>query len=180
LKFSIIQLVGNREKAVIAYEKAAEANMRGGGTAWHAAKNLEAAAQLACDLSRWEAAAELLKLASQYYVDCGKFDPAAECLARGARWMEQGSPETACTMYEEALDLYFKSDMSSMAHDMVQRGTGVMLRANLYDDAAALTKKWAQICINNETWGLMCRAYLGATISAHSLSSEYRIGNYAF
>jgi tetratricopeptide (TPR) repeat protein len=148
------------EKAIDAYEKAAEANLRGGGTAWHASKHLEDAAKLSVEVRSYSKAAEFSRQASQNYVDCGKLSPAAECLARGARWLEDADLSSACSLYQEAVVMYAKSEMAAMAHDIVQRAVMVMLRAQRPEEAAAVMLRWATICHNTNTPSHLCRAYL--------------------
>lgn len=155
------QVTGNNQKAVEAYEKASEANLRGGGTSWHAAKHLEAAAKLCVEMEKYHQAYELLIDASNQYVNCGKLSTAAECLGRGARSLEEVNPDFACEFYRRALDMYIKSEMGSMAHDVVQRGVGAMLRRGAFDEAASLLLKWATICHGHANTALMNRAYLG-------------------
>lgn len=155
------QVTGNNQKAVEAYEKASEANLRGGGTSWHAAKHLEAAAKLCVEMEKYHQAYELLIDASNQYVNCGKLSTAAECLGRGARSLEEVNPDFACEFYRRALDMYIKSEMGSMAHDVVQRGVGAMLRRGACDEAASLLLKWATICHGHANTALMNRAYLG-------------------
>lgn len=144
-----------------AYEKAAEANIRGGGTSWHAAKHLEAAAKICVELRRFDRAFELLKGSASHYVDCGKLASAGECLGRGARWLEEVKLEISCQLYLHALDMYKKSEMGSMAHDVVQRGVGAMIRHSAYDEAVLLLLKWATISHNQGAPALTNRAYLG-------------------
>lgn len=161
LKTSLLQVTGSNEKAVEAYEKAAEANLRGGGTSWHAAKHLEAAAKICVEMGKHDRAHQLLIDSSNEYISCGKLSPAAECLGRGARWLEEVKPDSACDLYRQALDMYMKSEMGSMAHDVVQRGAGAMIRKDAFAEAASLLLKWATICYGHENTALMNRAYLG-------------------
>ena len=162
-----MQVAGRNDKAIEAYEKAAEANLRGGGTAWHAAKHLEAAAKICVEMQNYDHAYRLMKESSDQYVDCGKFAPAAECLGRGARWLEDVNPDLACALYRQALEMYMNSDMASMAHDLVQRGAGVMIAQGNFAEAVSLMLKWATVCYGMKNTGLMCRAYLGLFPCSH-------------
>lgn len=146
----------------MAYEKAAEANLRGGGTAWHAAKHLEDAAKLSAEVRNYSQAAEFTRQASQSYVDCGKLLPAAECLAKGARTLEDTSPGASCELYKAAIEMYSRSEMAAMADDTVKRAVMVLLQAGHPDDAASVLLQWAAICHRTESTAHMCRAYLGA------------------
>jgi hypothetical protein len=89
------QVLGQSNKALVAYEKAAEANLRGSGTEWHAAKHLESAAQICKELQRWPDTAEFGQRAAKLYVDAGKPGTGAECIGRCARWLETGNPSTS-------------------------------------------------------------------------------------
>lgn len=62
---------GSDERAILAYEKAAEANYRGGGTLWHAAKHLEEAGALSAKLLKWDAAIDFYERASNDFVKGG-------------------------------------------------------------------------------------------------------------
>jgi tetratricopeptide (TPR) repeat protein len=159
--FSCFQVMGKPREAIVAYEKAAEANVRGNGTAWHAGKHLEAAAQLSKNIQDWPASAEFARQAASHYVDAGKIGTGAECLGRAARWVEEASPNTAGKLYVEATDLYGQDPMSSMAHDIVQRGVGLQLKAGKWEDAATMLMHWASICSSNKSFPNICRAYLG-------------------
>lgn len=145
----------------MAYEKAAEANLRGGGTAWHAAKHLEDAAKLSAEVRNYSQAAEFSRQASQNYVDCGKLMPAAECLARGARTLEEPSPSQSCELYKAAIDMYSQSEMAAMADDTVKRAVMVLLQARQPDEATSVLLQWASICHRTGSTAHMCRAYLG-------------------
>ena len=90
-----LQVAGANQKALDAFEKAAEANLRGRGTEWHAAKHLESAAQISKDMEQWPATADFARRASQLYIDAGKLGTGAECMGRAARWLETGSPATS-------------------------------------------------------------------------------------
>lgn len=157
----VVQLCDSRAKAIVAYEKAAEANLRGGGTAWHAAKHLEDAAKLSAEVRNYSQAAEFTRQASQSYVDCGKLLPAAECLAKGARTLEAASPGQACELYKDAIQMFSQSDMAAMADDTVQRAVMILLNARQPDDAASVLLQWASICYRTGSTAHMCRAYLG-------------------
>jgi gamma-soluble NSF attachment protein len=156
-----MQLCECRAKAIVAYEKAAEANLRGGGTAWHAAKHYEDAAKLSAELRNFSQVAEFSRQASENYVDVGKLVPAAECLAKGARMLEEASPSQSCELYKAAIDVYAKSEMAAMADDTVKRAVMVLLLANQPDDAASVLLQWASICHRTGSTAHMCRAYLG-------------------
>lgn len=174
-----VQLCNCRDKAIVAYEKAAEANLRGGGTEWHAAKHLEDAAKLSAEGRNWSQTAEFTRQASQNYVDCGKEIPAAECLAKGARMLEEASPGQACELYKAAIAMYSRSEMAAMADDTVQRAVMVLLNARQPDDAASVLLQWASICHRTGSHAHMCRAYLGMNISISPfvvLSSDLQSG----
>jgi Soluble NSF attachment protein, SNAP len=157
-----VQGAGCLQKAVTAYEKAAHANIRGHGTAWHAAKHLEAAAQLSKEQSDFRACADYIRRAAGHFVECGKVGTGAECLGRGARWLEQSQPEVSCKLYAESLELYSKDPMASMAQDLVGRGVAMNIQASKWEDAAQMLMQWASICVDNKSIPYLCRAYLGA------------------
>lgn len=121
-------------------------------------------------MHKYDRAYELILESSGQYVDCGKLAPAAECLGRGARWLEEINPDSACDLYRQALDMYMKSDMGSMAHDLVQRGVGIMIRQDDFSEAASLMLKWATVCHGMENTALMCRAYLGLLLQTYDHS----------
>jgi len=72
-----------------AYEKAAHANERGGGTLWHAAKHLETAAAIAKDLGKWDAVYDYTDRAATLFVEAGK-------IAVGAPPQPLPHPSHAC------------------------------------------------------------------------------------
>jgi tetratricopeptide (TPR) repeat protein len=156
-----VQVCECRAKAIVAHEKAAEANLRGGGTAWHAAKHYEDAAKLSAELRNFSQVAEFIRQASQNYVDVGKLVHAAESLAKGARMLEEASPSQSCELYKAAIDMYSKSEMAAMADDTVKRAVMVLLHAKQPDDAASVLLQWASICHRTGSTAHMCRAYLG-------------------
>ena len=155
-------MAGCPRKAIEAYEKAAHANVKGKGTAWHAAKHLEAASQLANELQDAKACADFAKQAADHYVTAGKAGTGAECLGRAARLLETRSPTQSGQLYMAALELYGKDPMASMANDMVSRGVGVQLKEQKWEDAATMLLQWAAICSDNKSIPYLCRAYLGA------------------
>lgn len=169
-----VQLCESRSKAIVAYEKAAEANLRGGGTAWHAAKHLENAAKLSAEVRNYSQAAEFSRQASQNYVDVGKFIPAGECLAKGARALEESSPGQSCELYKAAIEMFSKSEMAAMAEDTVTRAVMVLLNVRQPEEATSVLLQWASICYRTGSSAHMCRAYLGVPppLLVHSRVSE--------
>ena len=160
-----MQVAGCPTKAVEAFEKAAHANIKGKGTAWHAAKNLEAAAQISNEMQDTKACADFAKEASDHYVSAGKASTGAECLGRAARWLETRAPAQAGQLYMDALTLYGKDPMAAMANDMVSRGVGIQLKEEKWENAATMLMQWASICSDNKSVPYLCRAYLGAHFS---------------
>ena len=77
-----MQLAGKLDKAKVAYEKAAHANERGGGTQWHAAKHLESAATLAKELNRWDSLYDFIDRAASLYIEAGKISVGARSSAK--------------------------------------------------------------------------------------------------
>ena len=175
-----LQVVGCLQKAILAYEKAAEANLRGSGTAWHAAKHLEAAAQQAKALGELRTCADLARRAAGHYVDAGKASTGAEALGRAARWLEDSDPSLSGKLYTEAVQLYSKDSMASMAHDIVQRGVKVQVKAAQFEDAATMLMEWASICSATGSGPYLCRAYLGGPLlSRHLYVSEMEANLFA-
>ena len=140
-----MQAAGCNRKAIDAYERAAHANIKGKGTAWHAAKHLEAAAQLSNEVQDYRACADYCRDAASHFVSCGKAGTGAECLGRGARWLEQGAPDTACKLYAESISLYSKDPMAAMAQDLVGRGVALQLKQQRFEDAAQLLLQCALV-----------------------------------
>lgn len=159
-----LQVAGCQAKAVEAYEKAAHANVRGKGTAWHAGKNLEKAAQISKDLQDANACASFAQQAAEHFVSAGKAGSGAECLGRAARWLEGPSPSIAGRLYTDAVALYAKDPMAAMAHDLVQRGVGILVSERQLDQAIEMLMQWASICADTKSGVPLCRAYLGAAL----------------
>lgn len=153
---------------MLAYEKAAEANLRGGGTAWHAGKHLEAAARCAAERQEQALAVDLFRRAAEQFCDAGKIAAGAEALGNGARLLESSDHAASGSLYKDALQMYSRADLSSMAHDVAQRGVAAQVRAGAFDDAAAMLIKWAAICAANDNNALLCKAALGAHLSGPS------------
>lgn len=125
-------------------------------------------------MKNYPQAAEFSRQASQNYVDVGKFIPAAECLAKGARTLEESSPGKSCELYKAAIEMYSQSEMAAMADDTVKRAVMVLLQARQPDEATAVLLQWASICYRTGSTAHMCRAYLGTPpLLLHSPESEH-------
>lgn len=157
-----LQVLGCQAKALEAYEKAAHANVRGSGTAWHAGQHLRKAAQISKDMQDAKACATFAQRAAEHFVDAGKPGTGAECLGNAARWLESMSPCLAGRLYRDALALYAKDPMAAMAHDLVQRGVGIQIAEGQINNAADMLLQWAAVCADTKSTTALCRAYLGA------------------
>lgn len=87
-------------------------------------------------------------------------------LSACTRWQPN---ETLCVrigaagaLYKEAVELYAQDPVASLAYDIVQRGVELLLKAQKWDDAAAMLMQWASVCLAQKSHPHLCRAYLGA------------------
>ena len=87
-----LQQAGDLARAKECYERAATGQERQ-RSGWHAAKNLEKAAEAARDMGAWQEVEDHYARAAELFAEEGRPTAAAEAAARGARALEERRPE---------------------------------------------------------------------------------------
>ncbi|KAJ1952956.1 hypothetical protein IWQ62_006102, partial [Dispira parvispora] len=115
-------------KAIAAYEKAAEA-MSKFGSIYLAAKSIENAASLAQQSHDTRRAVELFTKASDLYVAYGSSpDRAATMLEHAAEQCESLDPDRAIELYRQGCAIYESEERYRMAIDPIKRAVGCAVR----------------------------------------------------
>lgn len=173
------KLAKQPEKAKEAYERAAMGQERL-ASPWQAAKNLEAAGDLAKELSRWDEVMDFYRRACELYVECGKPQPAADALARGARALEGAKPDEALQMYADSYGMLEEEGKEQMAFDTYRAAMSLYLKRERYMDAATLLLRWGLAADKCKAVNSQCKAYLSAVIVylyAHDLKQAEQCFN---
>ncbi|KAL8033858.1 hypothetical protein ABFX02_13G183900 [Erythranthe guttata] len=167
---------GLYEQAAIAYrhakkyEKAKEAfEMASKGqemlsSPWDAAKHMESAAALAKEVGNWNQVSDLYRRSSELYIECGRSQPASDALAKGARALEDVSPDEAIRLYNDACTALEDDGKEQMAFDLYRSATSVYIKLEKYTDAATLLLRWALAADKCSAAHSQCKAYLSAII----------------
>lgn len=93
----------------MAFERAAECQDHS-GSAWHAGKMFEKAAEVAKEEKNFEQIANLYTFASQSYFEAGRPQTASEALFKGARALETRQPTKSSELYTLALEALEQDD----------------------------------------------------------------------
>ncbi|KAK9815390.1 hypothetical protein WJX72_002807 [[Myrmecia] bisecta] len=150
-------------KAKHAYEKAATGQDRQ-GSPWHAAKNVEKAAELAKEAGAENEVPELYRRAAGYYAEAGRGQAAAEALAKGARAMEASDPKVANELYLEAVEALEADGKEGQAADIFRQAIGNSIRQQRWGDATGMLMRYALACESSKARSSQCKAYLGAVV----------------
>ncbi|KAF9620550.1 hypothetical protein IFM89_013215 [Coptis chinensis] len=91
----------DNEKALMALEKASKGHEMQ-SSPWDAAKHMETCGNISKELGKWGHVLDYYRRASELYNECGRSQPASDSLAKGARALEDSSPEDAIQLYTDA------------------------------------------------------------------------------
>ncbi|GFQ04446.1 gamma-soluble nsf attachment protein [Phtheirospermum japonicum] len=151
------------EKAKDAFEKASKGQEMQ-SSPWDAAKHMESAGAIAKEVGNWNEVSDFYKRASELYVECGRSQPASDALAKGARALEDASPEEALQLYTAACDLLEEDGKEQMTFDLYRAATSIYVKLEKYTDAATFLLRWALAADKSNAAHSQCKAYLSAII----------------
>lgn len=112
-----------------------------------AAKHLESAAYVACNLNQTGDASQLYLLACQYYRENNNPDKACDCLLKGARAIEAVDTTRAIDMIQRAIDIYETEDREIFSEDAFRQLTSLMLRTGRVADCIPIMRQRLQMCL---------------------------------
>lgn len=151
------------EKAKDAFEKASKGQEML-SSPWDAAKHMESAAALAKEVSNWNQVSDFYRRASELYTECGRAQPASDALAKGARALEDASPEEAVRLYTDACTVLEDDGKEQMAFDLYRAAATVYIKLEKYADAATFLLRLALAADKCNATHSQCKAYLSAII----------------
>lgn len=154
---------GATDKAKDAYERASTAAEKN-GSPWHAARNLEQCAELTKQSGDWAAVGSYFQQAAQLYVEAGKATTGADCLARGAKGLEDKDSDLANTLYENALDIYENEGKESVAADLYRQASASLVRSQKYAAAVSMLLRFGATCEKSGASQSLVKSYLGAIV----------------
>ncbi|XP_051128882.1 gamma-soluble NSF attachment protein-like [Andrographis paniculata] len=157
------RLAKKHDKAKDAFEKASKGQEML-SSPWDAAKHMESAAALAKELGNWSQVSDFSKHASELYIECGRSQAASDALAKGARALEEASPDEAIKLYTDACAVLEEDGKEQMAFDLYRAATSIYIRLEKYADAATFLSKLALAADKCAATHTQCKAYLGAII----------------
>ncbi|KAI3455874.1 hypothetical protein Pfo_012537 [Paulownia fortunei] len=157
------RLARKYEKAKDAFEKASKGQEML-SSPWDAAKHMESAAALAKEVGNWNEVSDFYIRASELYIECGRSQPASDALAKGARALEDASPDQAIRLYTDACTVLEDDGKEQMAFDLYRAATNVYVKLEKYTDAATLLSRWALAADKCNATHSQCKAYLSAII----------------
>lgn len=151
------------EKAKLAFEKASQGQEML-SSPWDAAKLMESAAAQAKELRNWGEVADFYKRASELYMQCGRSQPASDALAKGARALEDATPDDAIQLYTDACEILEEDGKEQMAFDLYRAATSVYIKLEKYTDAATFLLRWGLAADKCNATNSQCKAYLSAIV----------------
>ncbi|KAI3881159.1 hypothetical protein MKW92_023398 [Papaver armeniacum] len=157
------KLSKDNQNAKIAYEKASKGQEML-SSPWDAAKHLESAGAVAKDLGNWSEVSDFYRRASELYTECGRSQPASDALAKGARALEEASPDEAVRMYGDACSILEEDEKEQMAFDLYRAAANVYIKLERYTDAATFLLRLGLSADQCKATNSQCKAYLGAII----------------
>ncbi|KZV21667.1 hypothetical protein F511_16373 [Dorcoceras hygrometricum] len=126
---------------------------------WKTATGLyEQAAALAKELGKWSEVADFYRRASELYTECGRSQPASDALAKGARALEDSSPDVAIQLYIDSSAILEEDGKEQMAFDLYRAATSVYIRLEKYTDAATILLRWALAADKSNATHSQCKA----------------------
>ncbi|PIA30229.1 hypothetical protein AQUCO_05700144v1 [Aquilegia coerulea] len=166
-------------KAKVALEKASKGQEML-SSPWDAAKHMETCGNIAKELGNWGEVLDYYRRASELFNECGRVQPAADALAKGARALEESSPDEAIQLYTDACSLLEEDGREQMAFDLYRAGTSVYLKLERYEDAATFLLRWGLAADHCNAVNSQCKAYLSAIVVylyAHDLKQAEKCYN---
>lgn len=151
------------DKAKDAFEKASKGQEML-SSPWDAAKHMESAAALAKELGNWNEVSDFYRRASELYIESGRSQPASDALAKGARALEDASPDEAIRLYTDACTTLEDDGKEQMAFDLYRAATSVYIKLEKYADAATFLLRLALAADKCNATHSQCKAYLSAII----------------
>ncbi|KAL6546264.1 hypothetical protein OROMI_021985 [Orobanche minor] len=151
------------DKAKEAFEKASKGQEML-SSPWDAAKHMESAGAIAKEMGNWKEVSDFYRRASELYVECGRGQPASDALAKGARALEDTSPDEAIQLYTAACDILEDDGKEQMTFDLYRAATNVYVKLEKYVDAATFLLKLAEVADKCNATHSQCKAYLSAII----------------
>ncbi|GFP95845.1 gamma-soluble nsf attachment protein [Phtheirospermum japonicum] len=125
---------------------------------------MESAGAIAKEVGNWDEVSDFYKRASELYVECGRSQPASDALAKGARPLEDASPEEALQLYTAACDLLEEDGKEQMTFDLYRTATSIYVKLEKYTDASTFLLRWALAADKSNAVHSQCKAYLSAII----------------
>ncbi|KAK9086114.1 hypothetical protein Sjap_026525 [Stephania japonica] len=173
------RLAKDNAKAKLAFEKASKGQEML-SSPWDAAKHMESAGAAAKELGSWIEVADFYRRASELYNECGRAQPASDALARGARALEDASPDEAIKFYTDSCAILEEDGKEQMAFDLYRAATNIYLKLERYTDAATFLLRWGLAADHCNAINSQCKAYLSAIIVylyAHDLQQAEKCYN---
>ncbi|KAJ9532770.1 hypothetical protein QJQ45_010880 [Haematococcus lacustris] len=168
----LFKQVGRFEDASEAYERASTAQEKL-QSPFHAAKHMEAAAETARLSKSWDKVFEYTKSAAELYINANRATVAADCLARGARQLEEHDVEHALTLLYDAVDIYESDTKEANAADVFRQAISLLVRAKRYPEAVEMMMRFGSQCDRVGARSSQCKCYLGAIVT-HLFAKEAR------
>ncbi|EPS66290.1 hypothetical protein M569_08488, partial [Genlisea aurea] len=165
------RLAKKYEQAKDAFERASKGQEML-SSPWDAAKHMESAAALAKELSNWKEVSDFYRRASELYIECGRSQPASDALAKGARALEDKSPEDAIQLYLDACSALEDDGKEQMAFDLYRAAASIYIKLEKYEDAANLFIKLA-LAADKGYAHSQCKAYLSA-ITVYLFAHDFK------
>lgn len=169
----------DNEKAKIALEKASKGHEMQ-SSPWDAAKHMETCGNIAKELGIWGEVVDYYRRASELYNECGRSQPASDSLAKGARALQDSSPEEAIQLYIDACAILEEEGKEQMAFDLYRDAASVYIKLDRLEDAASILLRLGLAADHCKATNSQCKAYLSAIIIylyAHDLKQAEKCYN---
>ncbi len=136
---------GEKQKAMLAFEKCAEANGKEDNE-WHAAKSLEMCALIAKDCGTVEECVAYAQRACEAYVSAGRAQRGAECLGKCAKYFDEKHPLSAAKLLNTAIEMLDDEDKHVYAAGLHRDLAVVLMRSDKFAEAAESMVRFGGSC----------------------------------
>ncbi|ESO06693.1 hypothetical protein HELRODRAFT_184947 [Helobdella robusta] len=165
-------------EAIDCYLKQLEAE-KAHGSLYQAAKAAESAAMLCKEKGDFIRAGDLVEQASELYLEHGVGDTAAIMLSRGAKMLEQATPEKSIQLYKKACDVAEAQDRMKECTENIGRAARVCIKIKKFDDAAKYIGQELDFMSRTNHGGVLNKLVMGLVL-VHLHREDYVAADQSF
>ena len=134
---------------------------------WYAAKAYERATEALSKMNPVDGAAvfAMAEQANEAYARANRAQNGAESLSRAAGFMEKSDLKVSAALLRRSLEILEEEGKDVYASEHHRKLVAILLRAELYQDAATACLKYAESCSRAGQMNSLAKAYLSAIVA---------------